>query len=348
MTSPTAALNAQDSPAVNRIGRFSIARELGRGSIGCVYLGHDPVIARDVAIKTFRPGLSTSDKKLYEQHLINEARAAGRLSHPHIVTVYDASSEGGIPYIAMEYLQGRELHKMLESGIRFLPSEVAAIAWKIADALHHAHKNEVIHRDLKPANIFMVAGKDPKLMDFNIARSPNRISDKAFEDNEPYTLFHSNLLLGTPNYMSPEQAQGINVDARTDIYSLGAVMYEMLVGRKPFQTSGTDKLLQQIAHKAPRTPHEIDPKIPVELSQIVMRAMSKRPEKRYADAGIMAQDIKRYIARHKRTRRGKQIRRASFEKQGVVAVVLKYDILLLIGYLGLAGALAITGLVLVR
>ncbi|OGB23146.1 MAG: serine/threonine protein kinase [Burkholderiales bacterium RIFCSPLOWO2_02_FULL_57_36] len=295
--------NTPTHPTLNRVGRFHILRELGRGAIGSVYLGHDPVIDRQVAIKTFNPRLSPVEKKRHEQQLINEARAAGRLSHPNIVTIFDASCEGGTSYIAMEYLQGLELSKRLETGDRFIPDDVATIIWKIADALEYAHKNDVIHRDIKPANIFMV-GDQPKVVDFGIARAPNRVSDKPME-SEPYTLFHNNLL-GTPNYMSPEQALGQSVDLRTDIYSLGAVMYEMLAGCKPFKSSDSTRLLQQIAYKNPPSPHALDAGIPIVLSHIVMKAMSKRPEKRYQHAEEMAQDIKRYLIAEKRVKRRQQ------------------------------------------
>ncbi len=288
---------------MNRVGRFHILRELGHGALGSVFLGHDPVIDRHVAIKTFHPRLTPVEKKQYEQHLINEARAAGRLSHPHIVTIYDASCEGGVSYIAMEYLQGMELSKRLDTGDRFQPDAVATIIWKIADALDYAHKNGVIHRDIKPGNIFMV-GDQPKLLDFGIARSPNRVPDNS-ANSEPYTLFRNNLL-GTPNYMSPEQASGEPVDIRTDVYSLGAVMYEMLAGCKPFKSSDNIRLLQQIAYKNPAAPHVLDAGIPVILSHIVMKAMSKRPEKRYQNAEEMAQDIKRYMVAEKRTKRRQQ------------------------------------------
>lgn len=302
-----------DNPAVSRIGRFYVTRELGRGSVGRVYLGHDPVIGREIAIKTLNPRLTPTEKHRYEQQFIHEARAAGGLSHPNIVTIYDASIEDGIKYIAMEYLHGRELDKLLDQGHRFRPDEVASIIWKIADALDHAHKNGVIHRDIKPANIFMVKDDQPKLVDFGIARVPHKNADKQ-DANEPHTLFCNNLL-GTPNYMSPEQATGKPVDVRTDIYSLGAVMYEMLAGRKPFQTNDADKLLHQIASKAPQTPYEIDSRIPIMLSQIVMKAMSKRPEKRYQSAGEMALDIKRYLVRERRARRGMRLPIATLDQK---------------------------------
>jgi serine/threonine-protein kinase len=327
----------QGAPAVTRIGRFYITRELGRGTIGCVYLAHDPVIGRDLAIKTFNPRLTSAEKNRYEQQFINEARAAGLLSHPHIATVYDASIESGMVYIAMEYLQGRELHKWLESGHRFMPGEVASIAWKIADALNHAHQRQVVHRDIKPANIFMVKDDQPKLVDFGIARSPNRLGDKAAGD-EPYTIYHGNNLVGTPNYMSPEQATGKPVDARTDVYSLGAVMYEMLTGQKPFQSDSADKLLQLIAYKAPPAPHEIDPEVPEALSRIVMKGMSKRPEKRYQTAEEMALDIKRYLLRERRNRRRMQIPVAALERRDVEGSGRNRKRMIWMGYLAFGAA----------
>lgn len=289
-------------PAVSRVGRFCITRELGRGAIGTVYLAHDPVIDRSVAIKTFSARLTPIEKRQYEQQFINEARAAGRLSHPNIVTIYDACSENGTTYIAMEYLQGRELSKMLDSAHRFAPDDSATIICKVAEALEYAHVNGVIHRDIKPANIFMIGINQPKVVDFGIARSPNRIPAEDADNNFAYTLSNNNLL-GTPNYMSPEQATGKTVDRRTDIYSLGAVMYEMLTGRKPFQSSSSDQLLQAIAYKAPATPHELDPKIPQTLSKIVMKAMSKRPEKRFQTAEEMALELKRFLMHERRVRR---------------------------------------------
>lgn len=298
-----------------------------------MYLGHDPVIDRQVAIKTFNPRLTPVEKKQYEQQLINEARAAGRLSHPHIVTIFDASCEGGTSYIAMEYLQGSELGKRLETGDRFNWDDVAAIIWKIADALEYAHKNGVIHRDIKPSNIFMV-GDQPKVVDFGIARSPNRVSGKPL-DSQPFTLFRNNLL-GTPNYMSPEQALGQPVDARTDIYSLGAVMYEMLAGCKPFKSSDNTKLLHLIAHKNPPAPHALDAGVPLILSQIAMKAMSKRPEKRYQRAEEMAQDIKRYMVNEKRSRKRQRGALASGQSKPAADPLTRTEIFWLACVAGLA------------
>lgn len=291
---------AASAPEIKRISRFTVIRELGRGAIGVVYLVHDPIIDRQIAIKTFNPKLTQLERKKHEEQLINEARAAGRLSHPHIVTIFDANTEGGMTFIAMEYLQGRELSRLLARQHPFELNDIAAIAWKVADALDYAHRNGVVHRDIKPANIFMVGENQPKVVDFGIARSPNRVADQFAQTNDaPYTLFHNNIL-GTPTYMSPEQACGEPADSRSDIYSLGAVMYEMLAGRKPFQSQDTEKLLQMIALKTPPAPHELNPEVPEALSQIVMKAMQKRPEKRYQHAHEMANDIKRYLVKGRR------------------------------------------------
>lgn len=278
----------------NRISRFYLVREIGRGSVGIVYAARDPVIDRNIAIKISSVRANPAEKRQYDQQLINEARAAGRLSHPNIVTVFDAGTENGNSYIAMEYLQGAVLGKRIEGGEKFSADDVAAIAAKLADALAHAHKNGVIHRDVNPSNIFLSDDLQPKIFDFGIARAPNRLNEDQEEDEAPYTLFHNNLL-GTPNYMSPEQATGRPVDHLTDVYSLGAVMYEMLAQRKPFQSETTEGLLEAIAYKAPQAPHEVNPAVPLGLSQIVLKAMSKRAEKRYQSADEMVQDLQRYL-----------------------------------------------------
>jgi serine/threonine protein kinase len=343
MRLPPAAPNTPAGPAISRIGRFYVTRELGRGTTGCVYLGHDPVLGRDLALKTLDSRLPPAERNKFQQRFINEARAAGCLSHPNIVTIYDASIEGAAIYIAMEYLKGRELNKLLLGGHRFQPDEVASIIWKLADALEHAHQNGVVHRDIKPANIFMVNDDQPKLVDFGIARSRNKVSDDPTNAGEPDTLFQKNNLLGTPYYMSPEQASGKQVDTRTDIYSLGAVMYEMLVGRKPFQTDDPDKLLQQIVYKTSPAPNQIDPKIPGVLSRIVMKAMSKRPEKRYQNAEKMALDIKRYLVRVRSERRDVQIPVGTLE-QKEPNVLPDVRATMLITWIGLAVVAVVAGL----
>jgi len=330
---------AATAPELKRIGRFTVIRELGRGAIGVVYLAHDPVIDRQIAIKTFHPKLSQIERKRHEEQLINEARAAGRLSHPHIVTIFDANTEGGLTYIAMEYLKGRELSRLLAREHPFEINDIAAIIWKIAEALDYTHRNGVVHRDIKPANIFMVAENQPKIVDFGIARSPNRVADQlAKADDAPYTLFHNNIL-GTPTYMSPEQACGEAADARSDIYALGAVMYEMLAGRKPFQSRDTEKLLQMIALKTPPAPHEVNPEVPEALSQIVMKAMQRRPEKRYQHAHEMANDIKRHMVTARRSQPARPKQEKENNAAGATRTLLTW-LASLAGLLALAGGLA--------
>jgi serine/threonine-protein kinase len=291
---PLPARSTSSAQASNRVSRFYLVREIGRGAAGTVYVARDPIVDRNIAIKVSRVRTNPAEKKQFDQQLINEARAAGRLSHPNIVTIFEAGNENGNSFIAMEYLQGAVLGKRMEGGESFTPDEVVSIAAKLADALAHAHKNGVIHRDINPSNIFLSDDKQPKIFDFGIARAPNRLADDE-DDEEPYTLFQNNLL-GTPNYMSPEQAQGKPADQLTDLYSLGAVMYEMLTQRKPFQSETTEGLLEAIAYKAPVAPHEVNNAVPVGLSQIVLKAMSKRPEKRYQSAEEFLLDLNRYMS----------------------------------------------------
>ena len=288
------------TPLNKRVGRFYLIEKLGVGSTGTVFRGHDPVIDRDVAIKILNTATNATDKKQREQQFINEARAAGRLSHPSIVTIYDASSEGGTTFIAMEFLPGQDLRHLLSQGKTFDIIEIATIIQKIADALSVAHRSGVIHRDIKPGNIFILPNNHPKVVDFGIARAPNRLIDESRPAD--VTLFNNNIL-GTPNYMSPEQAMGKPVTALTDVYSLGAVMYEMLTLQKPFHATDIDKLLHQIAHKQPRWPSDINNIIPVSLSKIVMKAMQKDLTLRYQSTEEMSQALYRFLARNEKLKK---------------------------------------------
>ena len=312
------------TPLNKRVGRFYLTEKLGVGSNGTVFKGHDPVIDRDVAIKILNTSPTAADKKQREQQFINEARAAGRLSHPSIVTIYDASSEGGMTFIAMEFLPGQDLRQMLAADKRFDMIETATIIQKIADALTVAHANGVIHRDIKPGNIFILPNNHPKVVDFGIARAPNRLID----ENRPndVTLFNNNIL-GTPNYMSPEQAMGKPVTALTDVYSLGAVMYEMLTLQKPFQSTDIDKLLHHIAHKSPKSPTEIIPAIPESLSKIVIKAMQKDLSLRYQSTEEMSQALFRFLERDRKLKqkggRSKQaVELNKKKKEGINSLLL--------------------------
>ncbi|MFZ6846787.1 serine/threonine protein kinase [Undibacterium sp. RuRC25W] len=309
--SQQAPAQATVTPLNKRVGRFYLIEKLGVGSTGTVFRGHDPVIDRDVAIKILNTVPNASDKKQREQQFINEARAAGRLSHPSIVTIFDASSEGGTTFIAMEFLPGHDLRQLLANGKTFDIIEIATIIKKIADALTIAHTNGVIHRDIKPGNIFILPNNHPKVVDFGIARAPNRLID----ENQPadVTLFKNNIL-GTPNYMSPEQATGKPVNALTDVYSLGAVMYEMLTLQKPFYGNDIDKLLHQIANKSPKWPSEVNSVVPASLSKIVMKAMQKDLSLRYQSTEEMSQALYRFLARSEKLK--KKGRNAAQEASG--------------------------------
>lgn len=304
MNSPANSITEGMVP-IKKVGRFLLVRELGRGAIGTVYLGHDPIIERSVAIKIFHNLSSASEKKQRAQIFMNEARAAGRLSHPNIITIYDAVSEDNINYIAMEYLHGQDLRQFLldRKPLSFLLA--AQMMQKIAEGLDYAHQQGVIHRDLKPANIFIQQNMQVKLVDFGIARAVK--ADTTSNQETQATLFHNNIL-GTPNYMSPEQALAKPVNKLTDIYSLGAVMYELLLRQKPFESWELDSLISRIVSKPIQPPHEINPEVPLALSRIVQRAMAKPPGKRYQSAAEMAQELRRYVLTEKRELQRLQIK----------------------------------------
>lgn len=287
---------------MRKIGRFTVTDKIGIGSNGSIFLGHDPIIDRAVAIKILNTPSGANNKKQREQQFINEARAAGRLSHPNIVTIYDTSTEGGTAFIAMEYLQGSDIRELLAKGKQFDIIEAVSIACKVAEALTFAHNQGVIHRDIKPANIFITNNNQPKVLDFGIARVPNRIQNV---DGEQHTLFKNNLM-GTPSYMSPEQALSQPVTSLTDVYSLGSVLYEMLTLQKPHSSTDMDKLLDKIIHRNPKPPQQLNDKIPEKLSAIILKAMRKNPSSRYKNAAEMSRELNKFLASEKRAQRRKE------------------------------------------
>ena len=296
MTSSTPPYHTSMAP-IKRVSRYVLFREIGRGAIGAVYFGHDPVIDRDVAVKIFHNLPSVQENKQRDQLFMNEARAAGRLSHPNIITIYDAATEANTCFIAMEYLHGQDLRHYLDSKKPLSFMAIAQMFQKIAEGLDYAHKEGVIHRDIKPANIFIQENMQPTLLDFGIARAVKRVNETSDEDAA--TLFHNNIL-GTPNYMSPEQALARPVTNLTDIYSLGVVLYEILTRQKPFQSSSIDGLSHLIINKQAKAPHDINPAIPVALSRIALKAMSKQPEKRFQTGAEMANELRRYASAAKK------------------------------------------------
>jgi len=268
------------TPPPATIGRFTIVGEIGRGANGVVYAAHDPVLGRDLAIKAIPLAVNDRVRAKAEADFIKEARAVAGLNHPHIVTVFDAGRTETLAYIAMERLHGRDLHEYLYGGSRLGVRQAAALMARIADAVHYAHKRGLIHRDIKPSNIFLSREMKPKVLDFGVALP------RSEQDPSQQTQ-----LVGTPNYMSPEQARGAAIDARSDVFSLGAILYEMVTGKRAFDAPGIDELLARLVSEEPVPVAELRPETPPELVRIIGKALAKDVEARYQTAGELRNDL---------------------------------------------------------
>ncbi len=269
------------------LGRYEISGELGRGAMGVVYKGADPTIHRTVAIKTIR--LSEFEEEEVgeiKERFFREAESAGLLNHPNIVSIYDAGEEHDLAFIAMEFLNGEDLVKYTRKG-KLLPlREVLNIISQVADALGYAHNNDVVHRDIKPANIMLLKETgNIKVTDFGIARITSSSKTK------------TGVILGTPSYMSPEQVSGKKLDGRSDIFSLGVVMFEMLCGQKPFFSEDVTSLMYQITREKHPSVREINPKIPPVVEKIIDNALTKDVNQRYRKADLMAAHLKKILER---------------------------------------------------
>jgi serine/threonine-protein kinase len=263
------------------IGRFQILHEIGRGSNGVVYSAQDPVLGRELAIKAIPLTALPQYRQQIEDGFINEARAAGRLNHAHIVTIFDAGRSGDLAYIAMERLQGRDLHDVLATGQKMTLKQVVSLMTRVADAVHYAHKRGLIHRDIKPSNIFLLRDGKPKVLDFGVALT---MADNAGKSEH-------RKLIGTPNYMSPEQALGQQIDRRSDIFSLGIILYELLCGRRAFDGKNVEEILAKVVAANPTPLEKIRSDIPAALLTVVRRAMTKDIDQRYQSAGEMRNDL---------------------------------------------------------
>ena len=267
------------------LGRYKVIGELGRGAMGAVYRAVDPLIEREVAIKTLLPNLPDDVMAEVRERFIREARSAGRLNHPNIVTIFDVGEQDGMAYIAMELLQGRSLQDILRDPQRLPFERIAELAAQVADALDAAQNFKIVHRDVKPANVMVDPQGRAKLTDFGVA----------YVDSS--TMTQTGTALGSPRYMSPEQVLGQPVDGRSDIFSLGVMLYEMLARRTPFERPG-DTTVFALMNRIAGEPHpplrSVDPSIPPGFEPIVDRALAKKPEARYARAGDMARDLRSF------------------------------------------------------
>ena len=263
------------------LGKYRVLSEAGRGAMGVVYLGHDPVIDRRVAIKVYRlADAGGSDRNLTRSLFYNEARAAGGLDHPNILRVYEAGELDGQPYIVMEYVPGGEtLRRYCEAGERPPVDRVVRLVAQCARALDYAHQSGVTHRDVKPANILLTPEGVVKLADFGVALRAH--PDAA----EPIGAY------GSPRYVSPEQARGEPATARSDLYSLGVVLYELLAGQPPFSAGSLSTLLYKVLYEDPTPVEILRPELPAGVSEIVRRALEKDPGRRFASGQEMARAL---------------------------------------------------------
>src|SRR3989449_10145107 len=252
--------------------------------MGVVYKGEDPALDRTVALKTIILSDDAAGRSEYQARFFLEAKAAGRLSHPQIITVYDFGQEGEIAYMAMEFLKGTELRTRMKEGAISLP-EAVHIAEQVAEGLGYAHEHGVVHRDIKPSNIMLLPHDQVKIMDFGIARM--RASDHKTS---------TGLVLGTPKYMSPEQVAGSPVDHRSDIFSLGVVLYEMLTHTKLFAGADTPQILHNVVHVEHMPPSRLNREVPSMLDFVIARALKKDPSVRYQDVYELAADLRSCLA----------------------------------------------------
>jgi serine/threonine-protein kinase len=270
---------------IQTIGRYRIDGLLGTGAMGEVYRAYDPVIDRPVAIKVVRPELiSGAASAQWMQRFRREARAAGRRFHPNIVAILDFGEDGGVPFLAMEFVEGRSLDAVLKSSGSFKPAPSAAIISQVLSALGFAHESGIVHRDIKPSNIMVLNDGNIKVADFGIARI----------DASEFTLVGD--LLGTPAYMAPEQLSGGPIDKRTDLFAVGVIFFEMLTGVKPFRGKSLTEIMSFMEKRGPEDIRALNPAVPDTLKSVIAKALAFDPDRRYADAAEFSMAIAGAVA----------------------------------------------------
>ena len=272
-----------DSPATVRLGRYEVLKEIGRGAMGVVYMGRDPKINRIVAIKAI-PLAEEFDAEYLEEareRFFREAETAGRLNHTDIVTIFDVGEDADLAFIAMEYLKGQHLSDFTEPGNLLEPGLAMEMAARTADALHYAHRQNVVHRDIKPANIMYDFASDSlKITDFGIARLTDASRTR------------TGIVLGTPSFMSPEQLEGKNVNGNTDLFALGVTLYQLLTGQLPFRGASMTKLMFVIANEPHEPVSRLKPALPASIDEFFDRALAKGLDDRFESGGAMARAIR--------------------------------------------------------
>lgn len=279
---------------ISQLGRYEVLGELGQGAMGVVYKARDPLIDRVVAIKTINLGLALDEKEEYEGRFYQEAKAAGRLNHPNIVTIYDVGKSGDVAYIAMEFLEGRELRDIMNDRGLLPVDQVLDVVAQVALGLAYAHEHGIVHRDVKPSNIMLVRDGHAKITDFGIARMASSA-----------VRTQTGMVLGSPKYMSPEQVMGKEIDQRSDIFSLGVMLYEMLTGQAPFDGENVNAIMYQTLNVVPAPPNSLNPAVPEMVNFIVAKALAKGLEDRYQNAKDFAVDLR--TCRDTLPRSGQQI-----------------------------------------
>ncbi|MGA1840670.1 MAG: protein kinase domain-containing protein [bacterium] len=263
-------------------GRYQIVKEIGKGSMGVVYEAYDPDIDRRIALKVLREDRVTS--KAFVERFLKEAKAIGRFSHSNVVTVYDVGQDQGTIFIAMELVEGKPLDKVIQ-GKKLDINEIVDLAIQVAEILECANQMGIVHRDIKPSNIILMPNARIKITDFGIAH---------IEDPSGHQLTQAGEILGTPAYMAPEQVIGCPVDGRSDLFSLGCILYEITTGSRPFQGNNLAAIFNSITKENPVEPSKKNPEIPKDLSHIIMKCLEKSPKERFQTGGAMVDALNRF------------------------------------------------------